>query len=408
MKRFAITLLLVSLLTGPASAIDLQPWSMPVDTAAAQPGLQPDPGGSLLLSWVERDGKRNELRYARWHAGAWTSPRQAMTGEDWFVNWADTPSVLPFADGGLAAFTLVKNGPGTYAYDVSLALSADGQQWSEAFTVHSDGSQTEHGFASMWREDESALGIAWLDGRNTGGGSHDHGGHGGGGAMTLRAALVGREGNVRKDQELDASTCDCCTTAVAHTANATWLAYRGRTADEIRDILVVRRSPDGTWHAPRVAFEDAWVMPACPVNGPSLASHDERVYLAWYTAPDRPRVRLAQLDEGGRAMAAPVEIGQDDVMGRVALAADADTVWLAWMSEDRSSAKLWLACFDPQLSERSRRVVAELPRGRGTGLPRLAISEGRAHLVVTDIVQGKPQLRGWQADCEATPVAAAP
>mgnify|MGYP006210454507 CR=1 FL=1 len=96
---------------------------------------------------------------------------------------ADTPAVLPFADGGLAAFTLVKNGPGTYAYDVSLALSADGERWSEAFTVHDDGSQTEHGFASMWREGESALGIAWLDGRNTAGGSHDHGGHGGGGGL---------------------------------------------------------------------------------------------------------------------------------------------------------------------------------------------------------------------------------
>ena len=36
------------------------------------------------------------------------------------------------------------------------------------------------------------LGIAWLDGRHTGGG-HDHGGHGGG-AMTLRAATFGSDG----------------------------------------------------------------------------------------------------------------------------------------------------------------------------------------------------------------------
>lgn len=399
-------LLLLALLAGPASAIELLPWSMPVDVAAAQPGLQPDPIGSLLLSWVERSDKRHELRYARWHDGAWTSPKQAMAGEDWFVNWADTPAVLGFADGGMAAFSLVKNGPGTYAYDVRLALSADGERWDEAFTVHDDGTQTEHGFASMWRAGESAMGIAWLDGRHTSGGSHDHGGHGGG-AMTLRAALVSRDGSVRNDQQLDASTCDCCTTAVAHTANATWLAYRGRTADEVRDIMVVRRSADGAWQAPQIAYPDAWVMPACPVNGPSLASVAERVYLAWYTAPDRPRVRLAQLDETGQAASAPLEIAQDDVMGRVALAADAATVWLAWMSEDRSSAKLWIACFDPQLGERSRRVVAELPRGRGTGLPRLAVSAGRAHLVITDIVQGKPRLRGWQAACTDAAAAAA-
>lgn len=399
MIRSTIPFVLAALLAGPVSAIDLQPWDMPVEASAALPGLQPDPSGSLLLSWVERQGKQNELRYARWHDGSWSSPKLALAGNDWFVNWADTPAVLPFADGGLAAFTLVKNGPGTYAYDVRLALSADGERWDEAFTVHNDGSQTEHGFASMWREDESSLGIAWLDGRNTGGGSHDHGGHGGGGTMTLRSALVGRDGSMRNELELDSSTCDCCTTGVAHTGDATWLAYRGRTAEEVRDIMLVRRGPNGAWQAPKVAHPDAWVMPACPVNGPSVASHDKRVYLAWYTAPDRPRVRLAQFDEQGQARAAPLEIGQDDVMGRVALAADADTVWLAWMSEDRLSAKLWLACFDPQLGERSRRVVAELPRGRGTGLPRLALSQGRAHVVVTDIVQGKPHLRGWQAVC---------
>ena len=51
-----------------------------------------------------------------------------------------------------------------------------------------DGTRTEHGFVSLWAQGDGALGLAWLDGRNTGGGGHDaH--DAAAGAMTLRAAV---------------------------------------------------------------------------------------------------------------------------------------------------------------------------------------------------------------------------
>jgi len=398
------TALLALALACPGAAASLpviQPWTLPETGSGAQPGLVDDARGGLLLSWVERHASGHRLRFSRWTGDAWSGAATALAGEQWFVNWADTPGMLGFADDGLAAFTLVKSGPGTYAYDVQLAFADPQGSWDEAFVVHDDGTRTEHGFVSLWREGSDAVGIAWLDGRHTDGGGHDHGGHahGSGGAMSLRAAVIGRDGRKRAEREIDASTCDCCPTASAAVGAERWLAYRGRADGEIRDILVARRDASGGWLSPVVAHADSWFMPACPVNGPSLAANANAAYLAWYTAPDRPRVRLARLDAEGRAASPPLEIEQDTAQGRVALAADDDRVWLAWVSEDRDGASLWLACFDAGLAERGRRQVSALSRGRATGLPRLVLREGEAHVVMTDIVDGIPRLRGWRASC---------
>lgn len=386
--------------SGAGAAIVVEPWPLPVETGAAQPGLVDDAGGGWLLSWIEPIAHGHRLRYARWSAPGWSSAATAMQGSGWFVNWADVPAMLAFPDGGLAAFMLVRNGTGPYAYDVQLALGDAQGRWREPRAVHDDRTATEHGFASLWREGDDTLGIAWLDGRQTSGGGHAplHG-SGDAGAMSLRAAMFGRDGDKQMEWPLDARTCDCCGTAVARSSSGLWLAYRGRDVDEVRDIRVAHRANDGHWQPAVVAHADRWVMRACPVNGPALAASGARVYLAWHTAPDRPRVRLARLGSDGRARTAPLEIAQDSVTGRVALAAEGEQVWLAWFDEADAQARLWLACLDPDLHELSRAVVALLPRGRGSGFPRLQARDGRAYLVATDVVAGAPRLRGWTASC---------
>ena len=218
------------------------------------------------------------------------------------MNWADTPHVALTADGALWAHWLRRSANAKYAYDVVLARSGDdGATWSKPVPVNNDGTPTEHGFVSMWPASGDRLGVAWLDGRNTGGGEHSaHGGHTATGAkhapgaMTLRTAQFDAALPRSGERELDAMTCDCCQTDAALTASGPLLVYRDRTPEEVRDILVARS--DGTqWQAAQRVHADDWKMPACPVNGPAVASEGRNAVVAWYTAAaDTPTVKIAR------------------------------------------------------------------------------------------------------------------
>lgn len=392
----------------------VEAWALPAPDGAAQPDLVTAPDGSLLLSWIEPSEDGHALRFARHGADGWSAARTIATGGDWFVNWADTPHLAATADGALWAHWLRKSAAATYAYDVVLSRSGDGgATWSAPVAVNQDGTPTEHGFVALWPADEASVAIAWLDGRDTAVASDGHGGHGagagagadeggadghgGGGMMTLRTARFDA-GLARHDEtRLDASTCDCCQTAAAATADGHVVAYRDRTSDEIRDISVVRGN-GGEWSRPARVHADDWTMPACPVNGPSLAARGDTVLVAWYTAAgDVPRVRVAASADGGATFRAPVEVDAGDaVQGRLAAALGEDGGWLAWLREGEEGQALQLARFDPATDALGASIeVARLSgRGRGTGFPQLALAGDRAHLAWTEVVDGKPRLRG--------------
>lgn len=395
MKTVALALLLSTL---PLQAATVSDWALPAPPGSAQPNLSLAPGGDLVLSWIERrDGGGHRLAYARHgQAGDWQATQVAAQGPDWFVNWADFPALQVLEDDSLWAHVLVKNGDAPYAYDVRLQASHDrGKTWREMPAVHEDGTPTEHGFATLWPQPGGGLGIAWLDGRHTGGGGHgDHAGPGG--AMTLRAAVFDGKGK-QADTQLDASTCDCCQTDSARLGDAVLLAYRDRAEGEIRDIAVARFEK-GRWHAPVTVHDDRWMMPACPVNGPAIAARNGQAWVGWYTAAGgTPSLRLARSDDGGRHFSVPVTLASGDaVQGRVDVAADGSGVWSAWIEERAGRQSLWLTRHAPDLAaEHFRLKVADLAgRGRGTGFPRLQLRGGEAWLAWTEIVDGSPHLRG--------------
>jgi hypothetical protein len=370
-------------------------WSMPVASRAAQPQLVAG-AGALHLSWIEPDGKAHRLRYARDTGSGFDAPREIARGARWFVNWADVPSFTVLSDGSLAAYFLQKSADAPYAYDVRLTRSEDGTQWSPPITVHDDGTTTEHGFASIWPWSDDEVAVAWLDGRHTAGGGHA--GHGGdGGAMTLRGAVFGPDGK-RQEWELDDRTCDCCQTDVAVAAAGPVLVYRDRADGEIRDISITRWR-EGAWTAPRRVHADDWFMPACPVNGPAVAARGSDVFVAWYTvAGGTPVLRVAHSRDDGVHFDAPRDLARGaEVLGRVDVAVDADALYVAWLSEDARTQSLWLARL-PHAAQAADipapTRVAGLARGRGTGFPRLALRDGVAYLVWTDIRDKAPLLRG--------------
>ena len=389
-----------------AQAIEVAPtpytqieWQLPMTGAAAQPDLVAAPDGRLLLSWIEaRSGSAHALMFATFHRNAWSAPREIARGDDWFVNWADTPHLVATEDGALWAHWLRQSAKATYAYDVVLSRSGDdGKTWSPPVVVNEDGTPTEHGFVSLWPQSRDSLGIAWLDGRNTAGEGHGgHEGHGGG-AMTLRVANYDAALRKSAESELDPRTCDCCQTDAAMTARGPLLVYRDRDGDEIRDI-VSTRFDSGAWTLPRKVHDDRWRMPACPVNGPAVAASGMRAWAAWYTAAgDVPKVRMARSQDAGDSFSAPVDLDSGmEVQGRVGVAVDGDAVWVNWSREDAGGQSLWLARYDAGLGKELQRIqIAKLQgRGRATGFPQLVARQNGAYLIWTDVADGKPALRG--------------
>ncbi len=416
----------------PAGGVDAtytqQVWPLPSTTGSAQPDLVATADGRLLLSWINSvSGRRNVLRFvALDDNGLWQSqPRTIVVGNSLIASWADTPHILATADGALWVHWLQKPSAGgttsndtasnDMTSDIMLSRSTDGGfNWSAPMPVNDDGTATEHGFVSLWPQTRDRLGIAWLDGRaKAGDAMHDdkpfdaNVGHAHGeGSTALRAAFF--DGTLRRSDEtqLDAMTCDCCQTAAAMTTRGPLVAYRDRNAEEIRDISVVRFDNDA-WTAPRTVHADRWKMTACPVNGPDIAADGDRAVVAWYTAADdKPMVKITRSDDAGDSFAKPRIVDQGEaVQGRVAVAMDAQQVWMLWIREDAQGQALWLARYPADLSrELQRTQVSKLQgRGRGTGFPRIALRGGIAYVAWTDISDGIPQLHGATFTARATP-----
>jgi hypothetical protein len=396
---------------GPVAAGDvvIEAWPLPATPGSAQPDLAAAPNGRVLLSWINSSaGRRPAFQFAEFYPdGHWEGPRTIAVGNAMFTNWADTPHISATPDRALWAHWLQKSADAPYAYDVMLVRSLDhGMNWSAPRKTHDDDTQTEHGFVSMWPQGNGSLGVAWLDGRNTAdAGAHkqdsghddSHGDGHDGGAMTLRAAVFDANLRASAAAEIDTMTCDCCQTDAAAIGDGAVLVYRGRDENEIRDIYATRF--DGkVWSKPSRVHADDWKMPACPVNGPSVAARDKDVVVAWYTAAgDTPTVKLARSVDGGIAFGNPIAVDTGvATQGRVAVAIDTQQVWLLWLREEAGAQSLWLARYTPDLSRQLQRMkLADLQgKGRATGFPKLILNGATAHVVWTDVVDGAPELRG--------------
>ncbi len=86
----------------------------PAGLRSSVPNLVRGDDGKVYLSWIELDAVANPtLRFSVWQGAGWSRARTIARGEDWFVNWADFPSMAALADGTLAAHWLVRSGPDT-------------------------------------------------------------------------------------------------------------------------------------------------------------------------------------------------------------------------------------------------------------------------------------------------------
>lgn len=367
--------------------IKVEQLASPAGSSSAEPYLFSSGGDRAHLSWVEAEGDGYVFKMALLDGGTWHGPTTIARGDDWFVNWADYPMLAAADSAALVAFFMQKSAPDTYTYDILQVVSADaGATWSRPRVLHDDGVEAEHGFVSVVPFGAGFF-VSWLDGRHTGSASHNtHGDHRmhGHGAMTLRAATLGPEGDKLSEWQLDDRVCDCCQTGVAVTASGPIVVYRDRSKEEIRDIHIVRMV-NGAWTAPKAVFPDGWRIEGCPVNGPRVAATANTVAVAWFTAPDGDsRVNIAFSTDGGATFGTPIRVDGGNSLGRLGLVLlDEASAAVSWL--ENGQIQVTKVSFDGAVT--SPIAIAETTNERASGFPQLVRLSDRLLFAWTDATE---------------------
>jgi hypothetical protein len=318
------------------------------------------------LSWLELAGPHTTLKFAERTVSGWSDVRAAAEGNDFMVNAADVPSVRLLADGTLVAQWLQQDGPDPESYKLRLSWSRDaGRAWSAPVSPHHDTAKTQHGFASLFQAPGAGLGLVWLDGRTIKPDAPE-----GVGNMALRAAIFDPKGNERPETVVQSRVCDCCQTAAAVTSDGPIVAYRSRSADEVRDIYVTRLV-NGRWTPPAPVHNDGWRIMGCPINGPAISARGRDVAVAWFTAKnDQGHSFVAFSHDAGRTFSPPVRVDSAGSLGRVSVE----------LLSDKSAIVSWVESSSKQPSFSARRVddhgmlgaALAVSDSSGTRYPRLA------------------------------------
>lgn len=364
------------------AASALKQLSSPADSVSAEPYLFTDTTGLVYLSWVEKTKGISQLKYSVLNNDNWSSPVAITSGSNWFVNWADYP-MLASNGNDLIAHILQKSAEGKYTYDVKLITSADkGQYWSDLKILNDDKKNAEHGFVSLMPYGDQFF-VSWLDGRNTVSEGEDttahHEGHQG--AMSLRGAVVNKQGTKTAEWELDNRVCDCCQTSTALTANGPVVVYRNRSEDEIRDMAIVRFI-NGKWTEPKIIFPDEWKIAGCPVNGPRAAAQGNNLAIAWFSSPDKKaQVNIIFSDDGGASFSKPIRIDEENAIGRVDVVMLNDkSAMVSWME----GAVIKAARVNKNGTKDSSIIIASSSESRSSGFPQMTKSGNNLIFAWTD------------------------
>ena len=329
------------------------PLDVKARPGAASPRLTAS-SNDVVLSWLEPEGEGWRLQAQT--AAYGVSPETVVQRDGLLQNFADMPSVFASDSGWLAAWPQRRGEDG---YDLQWARRGEDGQWNEQGAVSDATTGPEFGFVSWAADAAGAAYVFWLDGRAS---TTSHGG-----AMQLWTATVGDEG-LQGRRMVDDRVCDCCQTAAASTPRGPVVVYRDRDEGEIRDIWMAGPGPE---QKRRVGVDD-WRIQGCPVNGPAVATHGERVAVAWFTATKGTgRVQVAFAD-GEQPFSAPVTVDDGAPMGRVDLVwLDDETVAVTWMETTVRDAQLRMRRVSRERMLGPQRVVLGTDASRRAGFPQL-------------------------------------
>lgn len=358
--------------------------SSPVDKGG-EPNLFVSETGKVYLSWVAYvNDSTHALMFSTLEDSTWDTPKTIASGINWFVNWADFPSmVVSNNDQYLAAHWLQMRDTGTYDYDVRIAQSMDGgNTWSESFTPHTDSISAEHGFVSMLPISDKRMIATWLDGRNMKEDNDDSKPN----SMTIRFAEFDGNNNLFHEAVLDNRTCECCDSDMVMTKNGPVVIYRDRSAAEIRDISIVRKV-NGHWTAPKLITHDNWKIAGCPVNGPAVTSSDNTLAISWFTAAnDTAKVNIIFSNDAGATFSKPIRIDDGSPLGRVDIVMlSNEKALVSWIENSDNDTHIMGAIITENGKQGDSFLLSKTNASRKSGFPILVKSSNRIILAWTDV-----------------------
>ncbi len=337
----------------------------------------------LFISWTEQVLDSNFLYVTKLEGGSWSNKKLITKGTDWFVNWADFPSIsYNNLSNSIFSFHLQKSSEETFSYDVNYHINSK-ETWKDMNKIHDDNTFSEHGFVSSIPYKDGFM-VSWLDGRNTYGvGDHGHAK----GAMTIRSAVLDFNGNIVSQNVIDEMVCECCQTSMAISGDIPIVVYRDRSEGEIRDIYYSRYI-DSNWTEPHPIHNDGWQINGCPVNGPNVDSYGDNVVVSWFSASNgRPKVNLKFSTDNGRTFGDKILIDEVDnsPLGRVDIELISETeAMISWLSTVDGKGKLLIRKIKTNGEIGPIKVVDEISTERSTGFPQIEKFNDDVYISWTD------------------------
>ncbi len=362
--------------------ISLKNISTNTPNGSMSPFLRTSRSDITTLNWLEPSEDGHKIVFTTFD-NEWTKPITVTSGDNWFINWADFPSVINLKNEEYAAHWLVKSSSNTYAYDTYISLSDNkGENWSEPIKAHSDNTQTEHGFVSLY--EDKGLGFIYLDGRKMANeptaNKHDTG-------MTLRSGKIDSDLNLTAAQLIDELVCECCQTDITETDQGPIGVYRNRSVNEIRDIYITR-SNKGAWGKGRPLHLDDWKIAGCPVNGPSIDGHDENITVSWFTgAKNTPMIKVAKSNDYGLSFEEPIKIGIKNTVGHLSHTVDKNkNIWILWQkSMDHGEVELTLTMIEHESNKIFETTIEKSGKTPRFSFPQITSNDNKIILAWTAI-----------------------
>jgi hypothetical protein len=342
----------------------IQEITAPAQGESGQPNLSVGPKGSVYLTWNELSNTgAKSVKFAVKTAEGWSQPQTIVESDTLLFNWADFPSLIELPDGVLAAHWLSAM-PGQAGYNVHVAISKDqGKSWTAPVTPHRDASDVEHGFVSLVPVGYD-VGVLWLDSRKLEAGSDD---------VSLMFTRVKQDGALGEESVVDDRVCECCQpSSIILKAGGILAAYRDRTKEEIRDI-VITQFDDKEWSAPKTVFDDKWEILACPIQGPAISAVGDHVAVAWFTGANGMQiVQVALSPDGGDTFGPPVQVNEADPVGRVdVVALDTGGAVVTWIEHTDRGGEVRARQVDSSGSLHDAVTVGKTSLGSASGFPRV-------------------------------------